>query len=268
MDMRNSQFLASRWGGHMFDNMENLKIISSFHKDSKIYGKVEKRQSHGFIIKIKGHAEYFFEEKRVSVNAGEMIFLPKGTSYQYTSEPNEENLYTSINFQADLENPKIGVYSIADFYDVDYLYESFSEAWRFGNLSDRYKCTSVFYDLLSYILRTDHLEIPQKRKYHLIEPAVEYLKKNIYDTGFKINKLHRLCGISDTYFRKIFAQRFNMNPQEYVVFKRISYAKAIIESGDYESIREVSEMVGYSDPLYFSKTFRKIYGCSPSNINE
>ncbi len=252
----------------MFGNMENLKIISSFHQGSKIYGKVEKRQSHGFLIRIKGQVEYVIDGKNQRVNAGEMIFLPKGTSYVYSIDPNQENLYTSINFQAELENPKIGVYSIVDFYDVDYLCESFSEAWRFGNLSDRYKCISIFYDLLSYILRTDHLENSQKRKYHLIEPAVEYLKKNIYDTGFKVNKLHRLCGISDTYFRKIFAQRFNMNPQEYVVFKRISYAKAIIESGDYESIKEVSELVGYSDPLYFSKTFRKIYGCSPSNVNE
>ena len=43
---------------------------------------------------------------------------------------------------------------------------------------------------------------------------------------------------------------------------------SILESGDYDSIAEVSELVGYSDPLYFSKAFKKIYGFSPSNINQ
>ena len=63
-------------------------------------------------------------------------------------------------------------------------------------------------------------------------------------------------------------ERFNMTPQEYVVAERMSYAKSIIESGDYETIKEVSELVGYNDQLHFSKTFKKYYGYSPSNISK
>ncbi len=59
-----------------------------------------------------------------------------------------------------------------------------------------------------------------------------------------------------------------MTPQEYVAKGRISHAKSIIESGDFESIKEVSELVGYNAPLYFSKAFRKIYGISPSMVNK
>ena len=56
-----------------------------------------------------------------------------------------------------------------------------------------------------------------------------------------------------------------MTPKQYLVTERILYAKSIIESGDYGSIKEVSEMVGYNDPLYFSKAFKMICGVSPSN---
>ncbi len=252
----------------MFDYMENLKIISSFHKASKPFGKIQNRLTHGFIVKLKGYADYVFEDQCLRVNEGEMIFLPKGSAYEYTSYFQEENLYTSINFQADFDNPGIRVYSLENFYGASYIYQSFSKLWKFGSVSDKYKCLSVFYDLMSYISKIEHLGSSDKRKYNLIEPAVEYLKKHIYDSTFKINELHRLCGISDTYFRKIFMSRFNMTPQEYVITQRISYAKSIIESGDYETIKEVSELVGYNDPLYFSKAFRKIYGFSPSNVNE
>ncbi len=252
----------------MFDYMENLKIISSFHKASKLVGEIKNRKCHGFIFKIKGCADYVFEDKTLRVNEGEMIFLPKGSSYNYITYSQEGNLYTSINFDASFDNREIGVYSFDDFYGANYIIQSFSELWNFGTLSDKYKCISIFYDLMSYITRMENLRSLEKSKYGLIEPAVEYLKKHIYDSNLGINKLHRLCGISDTYFRKIFKSRYNMTPQEYVLNERILYAKSIIESGDYETIKEVSELVGYNDPLYFSKAFKKINGFSPSNISK
>ena len=108
----------------------------------------------------------------------------------------------------------------------------------------------------------------KKRKYSLIEPGVEYLKAHIHDISLKTEKLHLLSGISDTYFRKIFKSEFNMTPREYVLTRRLSDAKAIIESGDYDSISELSESVGYKDALYFSKAFKSFYGFAPSYIDK
>jgi AraC-like DNA-binding protein len=42
----------------------------------------------------------------------------------------------------------------------------------------------------------------------------------------------------------------------------------MLESGDFDSIKEVALSAGYSDPLYFSKVFKKFYGFSPSSLNE
>ena len=58
-----------------------------------------------------------------------------------------------------------------------------------------------------------------------------------------------------------------MTPKEYVSAQRISHARSIIESGDYSGIREVAGMVGFSDPLYFSKAFKGVYGICPSGID-
>jgi AraC-like DNA-binding protein len=252
----------------MLNYAENVKIISSFQKKSKPYGKIQSRATHGFIFRIKGSAKYIFEDRDLKLNEGEMIFLPRGSAYEYTTDTRGENLYTSINFEADFESTKITVYPLDNFHGTNYIFRSFSELWKFGTLSDKYKCLSIFYDLLSYASRIEHLTKANSDKYSLIEPAIEYLKSHVYDSAFKVTRLHRLCGISDTYFRKIFTERFNMGPQEYVLSERISHAKSIIESGDYESIREVSELVGYNDPLYFSKAFRKFYGVAPSDMNK
>ena len=48
---------------------------------------------------------------------------------------------------------------------------------------------------------------------------------------------------------------------------RMYHAKQMIDSGDFNTIKEVAQTVGYNDPLYFSKVFKKIYGLSPSDMN-
>ena len=249
----------------MLGNIEDVNIISSFHSQSRSYRKIQNRNSHGFIFRIKGSAEYNFGDKIMSMKEGTVLFVPQGANYEYITSP--ENLYTSINFYANVENPTPTLYNLADFYQTDFIFENFSELWRMGTLSDKYKCISVFYDFLSYIARIEHLNNLDKNKHYLIEPAIEYLKTHLFDCNLKIDNLHRLCLISDTYFRKIFLSRFSVTPQEYVIGKRISHAKAIIDSGDYDSISQVAEQVGYKDPLYFSKAFKKIHGYSPSNKN-
>ena len=59
-----------------------------------------------------------------------------------------------------------------------------------------------------------------------------------------------------------------MPPKEYVLKERLTHARFIIESGDFDSIKSVAEAVGFSDPLYFSKAFKKLYGFPPSGVWE
>lgn len=250
----------------MFGFSDDLKIISSFRKRNKSYRKIEKRDSHAFIFKIKAPADYAFDGKRLHLSEDEFIFCPKGITYEYTTD--EDNLYTSINFQGTVGETTIRSYPQKIFYGSDYICQSFTELWNFGSVADRYQCYSIFYDLLSHIDAYERLNDDDRRKQSRIDPAMEYLKIHLYDSSLRIEHLPSLCGMSDTYFRKIFAERFHMSPQEYVTTQRISHAKAIIEMGDFDSIREVAESVGYSDPLYFSKSFKKIYGIAPSNIGK
>lgn len=88
----------------------------------------------------------------------------------------------------------------------------------------------------------------------------------MYDCSLNIHKLHNLCDISDTYFRQIFVLKFGTTPQKYITSRRLSHAKSIIDSGDFHTISEVAASVGFSDPLYFSKVFKKMYGVSPSDL--
>lgn len=252
----------------MLGYIKNPEIISSSRHESKPYGKIQNRATNGFLFKIKGSAEYLFGGESITVREGEVIFLPRGSSYEYRTYGEAGNLYTSINFLADVESPSVRVYRMENFYRLGYIHHSFSEMWNFGSAADKYTCMSVFYDLLSYIEKLESIEENGAEKYRMIEPAVSYMREHIYDCSFRVDKLHLRCGISDTYFRKIFKARFGITPKEYVSSARISHARSIIDSGDYGSIGEVASAVGYADPLYFSKAFRRVFGACPSEVNE
>ena len=252
----------------MFNFTEDLKIVSSFHTESKPYGKMESRKAHGFVLRITGSARYFFEDKTVDVREGEAIFLPQGSCYEYTTEANGGNMYISINFLAGLDSPEVKVFPLEDFHGAGFITQRFAELWKFGGTADKYTCLSVLCDLLSYVSRLESQDSLGTGKESIIEPAVDYLKRNIYSPSLRVDKLHRICGISDTYFRRIFESRFHMSPREYVVKERITHARAILDGGDYDTVAEVAAAVGYSDPLYFSKEFKRFYGISPSRINK
>ena len=130
----------------MTELIQDVKIISSFHKKNLEYRKVQSRASHGFFIRLKGSIKYVFADKTLTVNEGEVVFMPQGSTYEYFSSDPENTEYTSINFQADMENAEVCVYSLKDFHGFNFISEGFSEAWKFGNISDKYKCYAVFYD--------------------------------------------------------------------------------------------------------------------------
>ena len=247
----------------MLDNIENLKIISVLHKTSKPYGKVEVRKAHSFIIRVCGSMQYYFEDRTVTINGGEMIFVPKGSSYEYKKASEEDTVGTIINVDGEFDGMSPSCYSICDFYDAEYIMYHFADLWEQGQ---RYQCLSLMYGLLAYISKLEALQYSDKKRLNLIEPAVAFLQQHIYDCDLKIDELYRLCGISHTYFRKIFILKFGMSPKNYVTGKRISYAKSIIDSGEFSTVKELSTLVGYKDPLYFGKVFKQHYGCSPVSL--
>lgn len=250
----------------MFEDIENLKIISILHRKNKPRGKIENRKTHSLFIRTRANVFYDFYDKEMLAEEGQLLFIPKGASYSYKAL-SENAAYTAIHFEADFsQKPHPACYCLDAFFEADYMANHLPDMWNFGKQAEKYQCISLLYSLLAYLSSMEHAHAYAKEKFEIIEPAVVYLKEHIYDSELKIDMLHRLCGISNTYFRQIFAQRFGTTPKNYIIAKRVGHAKAIISSGDFNTVGEVAESVGFCDPLYFSKVFRKHYGASPSEI--
>ncbi|GHT64649.1 hypothetical protein FACS1894110_04720 [Spirochaetia bacterium] len=88
-----------------------------------------------------------------------------------------------------------------------------------------------------------------------------YVAKN-FSKPIGLNEAAEHLGLSSGYLSSLFKRCTGLGFVEYVTGVKMAEAKKLIRSGQYR-IGEVSEMVGYEDTGYFSKTFHKITGLSP-----
>ena len=84
-------------------------------------------------------------------------------------------------------------------------------------------------------------------------------------------ELGRLCGqfyISPSYASALFQKEMHMKFSQYVARKRVNSACELMNGSPQLSIAEIGEMVGYRDYFYFTKVFRRIIGCTPTEYKK
>lgn len=95
-----------------------------------------------------------------------------------------------------------------------------------------------------------------------VKIAVDYIEKN-FDKEISLEDVSRYVGVSPQHFSKIFKQETGANYVDWLTKLRIEQAKKYLHAGKH-TIKEVCFQVGYKDPNYFSRIFRKIVGMTPS----
>lgn len=99
---------------------------------------------------------------------------------------------------------------------------------------------------------------------HLITEIEDYIHNN-FEKKITLKSLSDYAGKTPQQLSYLFHQYTGMRPIDYLIRCRIEHALLLLKEDAY-SIQEISNMVGYSDPLYFSRLFKKHIGYPPSKI--
>ncbi|MFM1655604.1 response regulator [Brevibacillus sp. B_LB10_24] len=95
----------------------------------------------------------------------------------------------------------------------------------------------------------------------MIQDAVHFIEKN-YFKEITLDDLSEHVGLSKSYVSSTFKKSVGLSFVDYLVRIRIEKAKELIAQTDLK-IWEVAERVGFNDPKYFTKMFKRSMGISP-----
>lgn len=102
----------------------------------------------------------------------------------------------------------------------------------------------------------------EEKSNSIIEMSKEYIKNN-FNKDISLDEASRVVNISPYYFSKIFKEGTGENFIEYLTNIRMEKAKELLSTTEH-SMKEICLMCGYSDPNYFSRSFKKNVGVTPT----
>lgn len=102
------------------------------------------------------------------------------------------------------------------------------------------------------------------RDEQLIKKVMTWLEENVADPDVTVEQLATYVGMGRTSMYNKIKGLTGKSPVELIQDFRMEKAKFYLRSGQY-SVSETSYKVGFSDPGYFSRCFKKHYGMSPAD---
>ena len=100
-------------------------------------------------------------------------------------------------------------------------------------------------------------------------PAVTQLERilidNLHNPGFSIAEAMAQVPVSPNHLRRQFQRATGKTPIAYLTDLRIAEARTLLGTCGY-TVREAALRVGYTDPYYFSRLFRRKTGLPPSRV--
>lgn len=136
-----------------------------------------------------------------------------------------------------------------------------------GKINDPFIASLKAYEFVMECYRYFHnrkkrnSEIPET-----ITRALVYVQTQ-YHKPLTLEDIANEANLSKYYFINKFKEYMHISPQQYLTKYRIEKAFQFLQHTD-KTIKDISEQVGFADPNYFCKVFRKIVGTSPGQFRK
>lgn len=91
--------------------------------------------------------------------------------------------------------------------------------------------------------------------------VVEYIRKNV-SSNISPLELSKMACMSKSVFYRTFTNEFGMSPGKMILQEKINQAKKMMAQEEIR-IKEICFALGFSDPNYFSRAFKKVEGLTP-----
>lgn len=185
-----------------------------------------------------------------------------GISIQYLQPLQRGDAVIPSMYRQDMSWGKLVIQHLAKIFQ---LFESDELAKEMRIKAELYL---LFADLISHgqWTRRDPAISVDTQTVARLKSVVAYIESNC-GQPVTVKRLAAVAGMSIGHFSRVFKAFMRKTPMEYVIHYRIKHAAYLLQNSSL-TVAEAALEVGLANFSYFSKRFRSIYDCTPSEFRK
>jgi AraC-like DNA-binding protein len=227
---------------------------------------------HILIYCTEGKGWLEIEDQTWTVEKQSAFLIPAHVPHRYGSDPDEPWANFWVHFQgkqataftdliiSDLGNPVIHLPSQQEIVAcIEQLYQFMSQVHTYSTVVAASGALSQLLGVIQMRMRSSKLS--SRTADENVDKTVEFMHRNL-SRKLSLKELAGIAGMSVNHYCVLFGKRYYSTPIDYFNRLKIQRACELLNTTNMR-ISEVGEQVGFPDPYYFSRLFKKIMGVAP-----
>jgi AraC-like DNA-binding protein len=257
----------------------HITDIGFYPKASYHYRKRTTQEASQYILIYCTEGEGWFEwnGQVQKVGANQVFILPKGQAHRYGCKRSASWTIYWIHFDGKLAgffaegfekplqvDPEKDSRIEERFRLFEELFATLKNGYSRNNLEFSSSALVYFLGTLKYLSTyragnpSEHVETQRD----VADEAIHYMRENVHKR-LKLNDIARFVGYSSSHFSTLFQEKTGHAPHNYFNHLKIQEACHYLDFTEMK-VNQISLLMGFDDPFYFSRIFTKTMGVSPS----
>lgn len=223
-----------------------------------------------------GKGYYNLNGRLYSLQAGDIFYIPANHIIFYYPDTQDPWEYFWVEYSGKNAfhlNERAGLTLDAPVYHVEkpevFISVCTSMLNELNDKTDDLTTISAVYRLFSTIINE---RFPQKvstvkSRDDLISQIFSYISSNYSNPSLSLTEIASHFNMNASYLSRFFRQTAGLPISKYIIDFRMTKAVALLKRKDL-SVKYIAISVGYSDPLYFSREFSRLFRTSPSSYRK
>lgn len=234
---------------------------------------------------VSGKGVFYSAGTALSVQQGDIHIVPKGKTHRYVADP-DQNLrfaYVGFEFSDELEEeyrPLAEIfcsppsYLVRDLGEVRMIIYMLINEMYSKPVYNRMMVECYIKQILVHVYRLlisvkSEVFLPEKSKKVIgqsVYSVIRYIDNNIYDIT-SIQGIAEALGYSHSHLSHMFKDKMGITLQAYVSMKKVEASLDLLKYKK-STISQIAMSLNYESTQSFSKVFRKVMGCSPTEYQK
>ena len=224
------------------------------------------------IYNVEGSGNIIVGSQKITLAADHFFIIPDGVPHAYSADTIDPWSIYWIHFAGTKANhlgkPTLQPISVPRTNNsriierIDLFNELFYILERGFSLENmEYTSQTLPRLIASFTYMTQYRSIKEPFSKDPVSQSINFMLENI-NRKYKLEELAKVVKLSASHYSRLFLSRTGHSPIDYFIQLKIQRSCRMLDH-DERSIADVAREIGFEDPFYFSRQFKKVMNRSP-----